>query len=106
MRGEGSRGNLDAVLRSACEPLTIEDGTLTVGFYHEFHKTYIEDPKYKHLVERKLQEVFGQPYKLRCTTIERRKETKPTVEADSPLVKAALDMGAKIIEDKPETEEI
>ena len=105
MRGEGSRGNLDAVLRSACEPLTIEDGTLTVGFYHEFHKTYIEDPKYKHLVERKLREVFGQPYELRCTTIERIKETKTTVEADSPLVKAALDMGAKIIEDEPETEE-
>ena len=100
MRGEGSRGNLDAVLRSACEPLAIEDGTLTVGFYHEFHKTHIEDPKYKHLVEKKLQEVFGQPYKLNCIIIERKKET----EAESPLVKAALGMGAKIIDGKPETE--
>ncbi len=102
MRGEGSRGNLDAVLRSACEPLAVEDGTLTIGFYHEFHKDYIEDRKYKHLVEKKLQEVFGQPYRLNCVIIERRKETK----AEIPLVKAAQEiMGAKIIDDKPETEE-
>jgi len=102
MRGEGSRGNLDAVLRSACEPLAVEDGTLTIGFYHKFHKEYIEDAKYKHLVEKKLQEVFGQPYKLNCVIIERRKETK----AEIPLVKAAQEiMGAKIIDDEPETEE-
>ena len=102
MRGEGSRGNLDAVLRSACEPLAVKDGTLTVGFYHQFHKEYIEDRKYKHLVEKKLQEVFGQPYKLDCVIIERTEETK----AEIPLVKAAQEiMGAKIIDDKPETEE-
>jgi len=102
MRGEGSRGNLDAVLRSACEPLAVEDGTLTIGFYHQFHKDYIEDRKYKHLVEKKLQEVFGQPYKLNCVIIERRKETK----AEIPLVKAAQEiMGARIIDDRPETEE-
>ncbi|MCK4722040.1 MAG: hypothetical protein KAT75_01990, partial [Dehalococcoidia bacterium] len=102
MRGEGSGGNLDAVLRSACEPLAVEDGKLTIGFYHEFHKEYIEDPKYRHLVERKLQEVFGQPYKLSCVIIERRKETK----AEIPLVKAAQEiMGAKIIDDRPEREE-
>jgi len=105
MRGEGSRGNLDAVLRSASEPLSVEDGTLTVGFYHEFHKSYIEDPKYKHLVEKKLREVFGQPYKLSCVIIERSKEAKTRPEAESPLVKAALEMGAKIIDDKAETEE-
>ncbi|MBL7209342.1 MAG: DNA polymerase III subunit gamma/tau [Dehalococcoidia bacterium] len=102
MRGEGSRGNLDAVLRSACEPLAVQDGILTVGFYHEFHKEYIEDRKYKHLVERKLHEVFGQPYKLDCVIIERRKGT----EAEIPLVKAAQEiMGARIIDDNPETEE-
>jgi len=102
MRGEGSRGNLDAVLRSACEPLAIEDGTLTVGFYHKFHKDYIEDAKYKHLVERKLQEVFGQPYKLKCVIVERAKDPK----RESPLVKAAVEeLGARIIDSEPKTEE-
>jgi len=102
MRGEGSRGNLDAVLRSACEPLAIQEGILTVGFYHKFHKEYIEDRKYRHLVEKKLHEVFGQPYKLDCVIIEHRKET----ETEIPLVKAAQEiMGARIIDDNPETEE-
>jgi len=105
MRGEGSRGNLDAFLRSSCEPISIEDGILTVGFYHKFHKEYIENPKYKHLVEKKLREVFGQPYKLSCVIIEGRKETKTRPETEIPLVKTALEMGAKIIDDKTETGE-
>ena len=109
MRGEGSKGNLDAFLRSACEPVSIEDGTLTVGFYHKFHKEYIEDAKYKHLVEKRLREVFGQPYKLHCIIIETRKETKPEPgpepETENPLLQAALNFGAKIIDDKSEGEE-
>jgi len=104
MRGEGSRGNLDAFLRSSCEPISIEDGILTVGFYHKFHKEYIENPKYKHLVEKKLREVFGQPYKLNCILIERTDEPKTRAEAE-PLVKTALEMGARIIDDKTETGE-
>ena len=96
LRGEGSRGNLDAFLRSACEPVKIEDDVLTVGFYAKFHKEYIEDPKYKHLVEKKMLEFFGQPYKLNCIIIERKKETK--TETISPVVKAALTRGAKIID--------
>ncbi len=105
MRGEGSRGNLDAFLRSACEPVNIENGTLILGFYADFHKKYIEDPKYKHLVEKKLREFFGQPYKLHCIIVERRKEMKTKPETESPLLKAALERGAKKIEEKSKTEE-
>ena len=107
MRGEGSKGNLDAFLRSACEPVSIDDGILTVGFYHKFHKEYIEDAKYKHLVEKRLREVFGQPYKLHCIIIETGKETKtkPEPGTESPLLQAALNLGARIIDDKSEGEE-
>ena len=105
MRGEGSKGNLDAMLRSACEPVSIEDNMLTIGFYHEFHKSYIEDPKYKHLVEKKLREVFGQPYKLNCIIIERKKEPKPKSVLETPLVKAAMERGGKIVAGKSEMEE-
>ena len=98
MRGEGSKGNLDAFLRSACEPVEVTDGTLVVGFYAQFHKEYIDDPKYRFLVEKKLKEFFNQPYKLRCVIVERKKETKSKSESDSPLVKAALERGAKKIE--------
>jgi len=62
LRGEGSSGNLDAFLRSACDPIALEDDTLVLGFYYSFHKEKIEDAKYRHLVEKKLKEVFGRPY--------------------------------------------
>lgn len=98
MRGEGSKGNLDAFLRSACEPLAIEDNTLVLGFYHDFHKKYIEDPKYKHLVEKKLQEVFGQSYQIRCVLTPRSDKAKTSSKTEIPLVKAAREKyGAKII---------
>ncbi|MCH8963269.1 MAG: hypothetical protein IH820_18635, partial [Bacteroidetes bacterium] len=54
-----SKGSLDALLRNACEPIAIEGETLVVGFYYPFHKSKIEDPKYRHLVEKKVSEVFG-----------------------------------------------
>jgi len=90
LHGEGSGGNLDAFLRSACEPVAIENSTIVLGFYYTFHKEKIEDNKYRHLVERKLKEVFGKPYKVRCIIYERKKKDH--------LVKAAQEtMGAKII---------
>ncbi len=104
MKGEGSRGNLDAFLRSACEPVSISfdssasgGGTpdLTVGFYAKFHKDYIDDPKYKFLVEKKLKEFFGQSYKIQCIIIERKKEGRQTPAKDSFLAQAAMERGAK-----------
>jgi DNA polymerase-3 subunit gamma/tau len=104
MRGEGSKGNLDAFLRSSCEPLSIENNTLTLGFYHKFHKEYIEDPKYKHLVEKKLHEVFGRSYLVRCVLTAAKPKSK--TETESPLVKAAKESyGATIVGRKPRTEE-
>jgi DNA polymerase-3 subunit gamma/tau len=106
MRGEGSKGNLDAFLRSSCEPLAIEDNTLTLGFYHKFHKEYIEDPKYRHLVEKKLREVFGHSYQVRCVLTSPSDEVKARMETESPLVKAAKESyGAKVVGRKPIEEE-
>ena len=96
LKGEGSSGNLDAFLRSACEPVALEDNTLVLGFYYSFHREKIEDPKYRHLVERKLKEVFGQPYKIRCILFEHKKEALSQVKTENPLIKAALEMGAEI----------
>ncbi|MBN2463532.1 MAG: DNA polymerase III subunit gamma/tau [Dehalococcoidia bacterium] len=106
MRGEGSKGNLDAFLRSACEPLSIEDNTLLLGFYHEFHKKYIEDPKYKHLVEKKLREVFGHSYQVRCVLTSPSEQARAKMETESHLVKAAKESyGAKVVGRKSRTEE-
>jgi len=100
LRGEGSSGNLDAFLRSACDPIALEDDTLVLGFYYSFHKEKIEDAKYRHLVEKKLQEVFGRPYKIRCILVDSKREVSSQARTQNPVIKAALEMGAKISEEE------
>jgi hypothetical protein len=102
LRGEGSSGNLDAFLRSACEPIAVENDTLVLGFYYELHKAKIDDPKYKHLVEKKLKEVFGQPYRLRCVLTPRTARAFSRREANIPLVRAALERGATFADEELE----
>jgi DNA polymerase-3 subunit gamma/tau len=100
LRGEGSSGNLDAFLRSACNPVALEDDTLVLGFYYSFHKEKIEDAKYRHLVEKKLQQIFGQPYKIRCILVDSKRENPPPTRTQNPVIKAALEMGARISEEE------
>ena len=100
LRGEGSSGNLDAFLRSACDPIALEDDTLVLGFYYSFHKEKIEDAKYRHLVEKKLKEVFGQPYKIRCILVDSKREIPSQTRTQNPVIKAALEMGARISEEE------
>jgi hypothetical protein len=105
MRGEGSGGNLDARLRHACEPVEIRGENLVLGFYHDFHKSYIDNRKYLHIIEKKLKEVFGHTYTVTCILIQQggaKSELKPA--SSNHLVEAALSMGARIVEDNSETE--
>jgi DNA polymerase-3 subunit gamma/tau len=104
MRGEGSGGNLDARLRHACEPVEIKGENLVLGFYHEFHKSYIDNRKYLHLIEKKLKEVFGHTYTVNCVMMlpGQKSELKPA--SSNHLVEAALSMGARIVEENAETE--
>jgi DNA polymerase-3 subunit gamma/tau len=98
LRGEGSSGNLDAFLRSACDPVDLEDDTLVLGFRYPFHKEKIEDGKYRHLVEKKLKEVFDRPYKIRCVLVDSKREVSSQARTQNPVIKAALEMGARISE--------
>jgi len=100
LRGEGSSGNLDAFLRSACDPVALEDDTLVLGFYYSFHKEKIEDAKYRHLVEKKLNEIFGRPYKIRCILVDYKRENPSPARTQDPVIKAALEMGARISEEE------
>jgi hypothetical protein len=99
-RGEGSGGNLDALLRRSCRPVSLEGDTLTLGFYAEFQKSKIEDRKYGRMVERKLKEVFGKPYEIRCVLISKESRPAPMMASESPLVKEALSRGARIISEE------
>ncbi len=105
MRGEGSQGNLDARLRHACEPVEINGQSLVLGFYHDFHKSYIDNRKYLHIIEKKLKEVFGHTYTVTCVLVQQGQKAEARPASSNHLVEAALSMGAKIIEENAETEE-
>jgi DNA polymerase-3 subunit gamma/tau len=93
LKGVGSTGNLDALLRSACDPIALEDNTIVLGFYYPFHKEKIEDPKYQRFVEQAISKVFGAEYKVRC-------ELTPREQKKQKLLDVALGMGAEIISDE------
>jgi len=97
-KGMGSRGNLDALLRSACEPVEVTGDTLVLGFYWDFHKEKIEDPKYRTMVEAKVTEIFGKPYKIRCRMTQSKPPHKPKEKGH--MVDKALQMGATLIEEE------
>jgi len=66
LQGLGSTGNLDAFLRSACEPEAVDKGVLVLRFAHEFHRSKVEDQKYRHIVEEQLESFFGEPLRIEC----------------------------------------
>jgi len=101
LRGVGSSGNMDAFLRNACEPLEIEGDTITLAFFYDFHKAKIEDPKYRFLVEKKLAEVFGQPYQVKCVLREKAKKESLNSGGDNYMAKAAMKMGARVVNKRP-----
>ena len=99
LRGEGSTGTLDTLLRSACEPVAIDGDHIVLGFYWSFHKEKIEDPKYCFLIERKLNQFMGGAYKLRCVLTEKKQSRNSSSVKKSPgyLIEAALQEGGRII---------
>ncbi|MBI4287396.1 MAG: DNA polymerase III subunit gamma/tau [Chloroflexi bacterium] len=101
LRGEGSTGTLDALLRNACEPVTIEGDNVVLGFYWPLHKEKIEDPKYCFLVERKLNQFLGGAYKLRCVLTEKKRRPLATHSASSPSGREQAGQGSPRAESSP-----
>jgi len=56
----------EAALRSACQPVAIGEGLVTLAFGHEFPKGMIEDPEHHSTVEEAIGTVLGQTIKMRC----------------------------------------
>jgi DNA polymerase-3 subunit gamma/tau len=105
-RATGRRYNLGALLRD-CKPntITLEGDTLLVPFVHrpnmERMQEEMEDPGSRNLVTEAVTRYFGTPYNFRITlagqTDEGAQPSRPNQH--SPLVRTALNMGARIVED-------
>jgi len=82
-----------AFLNGSCHAVSWQDGVLTLGFYAPFHKEKIEEAQVRRAYEEMAASVLGAPVSIRCIMTAR--PAKPLNK--SPLVRHAVDMGAKIV---------
>ena len=105
-RAVGKKYNLGALLRD-CKPntITLEGDTLFIPFVHrpnmERMQEELEDPNSRKLVTEAVTRYFGTPYDFRITlagqTEDGPQPSRPNQH--SPLVRTAMNMGARIVED-------
>ena len=97
-RGKGQKFKMDALLRSACEPVSVEQETVVLGFSHQFlvdrMREEMENPASRRALEEALGEVLGERRQVRCIVMSRERK-----ESGGHLVKAAVEMGARVVEE-------
>ena len=108
-RCKGKKYNLGALLRD-CKPdaVSLDDDTLVMPFAHRPNMERMEeemgDPASRKMVTEALGKFFGTPYDFRLTLLEGLGERPSSGRAaqQSPLVRTALGMGARIVEEMVE----
>ena len=102
-RYKGKRYNIGALLRG-CKGQRIDGETLILSFVHRSHlermQEELDDPLGMKTVSEAVQEWMGTPYQLRLVMAEDNGATGVPSTIQSPLVKAALSIGARIVEER------
>ncbi len=97
---------VEALLKS-CEPVSIKDGVVMLGFYHSFHRDKVNEDQHRTTVEERLRELSGQPLRVRCRLIEGNREQKQQQREAShreellsnPVVQEAIKQyGARVVD--------
>ena len=108
-RHKGRKYNLGALLRD-CKPdaISTDGDTLVLGFRHranlERMQEEMDDPKGQRLVSETVKEYFGRSFGLELVLVEDDGAISGTPQSaqNSPLVRAAMGMGARILEEVEE----
>lgn len=106
----GKKYNLGALLRDCkADTITLESDTLLIPFVHrpnmERMQEEMEDPNSRQMVTEAVTRYFGTPYEFKITLAGETEEGAPNNRPNqrpnqhSPLVRTALNMGARIVED-------
>jgi len=107
-RQKGKRFFIGALLRS-CASYSIESGKLVLKYRHKSHmermKEEWEDPSTRKTIKEVIQQIMGHPYDLFVDADDKENSNTHRRLTDSHLVKAAMRMGATIIEKKEEQHE-
>jgi DNA polymerase III gamma/tau subunit len=107
-RCKGKKYNLGALLRDCkSETVSLEGDTLTLPFTHrtnmERMQEELEDPNGRKMLSDAIEKFFGQAYGVRMTLISDNGEAgSGRSTQQSPLVRTALGMGARIVEEYSE----
>ena len=108
-RHKGKKYILGALLRGCkAEAISLDGETLVLPFTHstnmERMQEEMDDPTSKGLVAQVIGECFGHSYDVKITLAEGNGSggANPKASQNSPLVRAAMGMGARILEEVPE----
>jgi DNA polymerase-3 subunit gamma/tau len=104
-RLKGRRFNLGALLR-ACRHHHLEGDKLTLNFTHRSHMERMQEemdyPESKRVLQEAITIALGTSSELTLSYTAENSEQGLSQENDSPLVKAALNMGGKIVDQEDE----
>ena len=105
-RHKGKKYNLGALLRDCrSDAISLDGETLVLAFSHRTHmermQEEMEDPKGRSLVTEVVGRFFERPYEFKLTLLEGNGAggASPRSAQNSPLVRAAMGMGARIVEE-------
>ena len=102
-RYKGRRYNIGALLRD-CREQQIEGDTLVLTFAHKSHmermQEELDDPQGRRGVEEALASTLGTPYQLKLVLSEDDGSGGVSVTTQSSLVRAAINLGARIVEER------
>ena len=102
-RYKGKRFNIGALLRD-CKTQRLDGETLVVAFSHRSHlermQEELDDPQGMRSVEQAMTKSLGTLYRLKLDLSEEAASSGPLVSTQSPLVRAAMNMGGRILEER------
>jgi hypothetical protein len=102
-RYKGNRFNIGALLRD-CKGQHIEGDTLVLDFAHRSHmermQEELDDPQGMRTINEAIKKSLGNSYELKLKVIGDNGASRVPVTSQSPLVRAALNMGARIMEER------
>ena len=107
-RYKGKRFNFGALLRD-CKSQQVEGETLVLTFSHRSHlermQEELDDPQGMKTVNEALLKALGSTYQLKLALAGDNGSSRALTTGQSPLVRAALSMGARILEERNNDEQ-
>ena len=105
-RSKGKLYNIGALLRG-CNSQLIEGDSLVLSFAHRSNlerlQEELDNPQGQKAVEDAVLKVLGASYRMRLTQSVDERAGAGTPSAQSPLIRAAMSMGARIVEERDQS---